>query len=141
MPASKKIKPKKLTTKVGEIMTDAHANVSFTLDEHDPNRVINWTAHAHEGEHNENDQFGMIIGEDLMHEIGTTVDYCMGIIANDGVTRLIRSANTGRHDLQLTREKYYHSDTLKMALYHQEEALDNTSIPVETKKCHKRLNT
>ena len=72
----------------------------------------------------------MIIGEDLMHGLDTKIDYGMGIIAWDGSTKPMRSVNTGRQDLYLTQEEHYHSDTLKMALNRQEEALHVTSTPV-----------
>ena len=41
----------------------------------------------------------MIIGEDLMHELDTKIDYGMGSITWDGSTKPMRSVNTGRQDL------------------------------------------
>ena len=37
----KGIKPEKWITKAGEFVTDGQADISFTLDEYDPHRVIN----------------------------------------------------------------------------------------------------
>ena len=61
--------------------------MSFTLDEYDPHRVINWTVHTYEAEHDDDDQFDVIIGEDLMHELGIKIDYHMSSITWDGTTR------------------------------------------------------
>ena len=76
----------------------------------------------------------MIIGEDLTHELGIKIYYRMGSITWDGMTRPMRSVNTDRDNLKLTREEHHQSDTLKRALNHQEEELDIISTPVETQK-------
>ena len=77
--------------------------MSFTLDEYDPHRVINWTVHAYDSENDEYDQFDMIIGENIMHELGMKIDYHMDIITGDGGTRPMRAVNIEKHNLQLTR--------------------------------------
>ena len=59
----KKSKPEKCNTKADECITDGQENISFALDEYDPYRFINCTAHDCKSEHEEDDQFDMIIGK------------------------------------------------------------------------------
>ena len=79
-PFLKKNKPEKLITKSGKFITDGQAITSFTLDECDPHRVINWTVHAYEADHNEDDQFDMIIGKNSMHKLVIKIDQHMNSI-------------------------------------------------------------
>ena len=67
----KKSKSEKWITKAGEFSTDGQAKAPFTLDEHDPRRVVDWTVRTFKAEHSDNDQIGMTIGEDLTHELVT----------------------------------------------------------------------
>ena len=88
-------KKEKWSTKAGDFITDGQANISFTLDEFDPKRVIHWKAYTYDAKKNdEQDQFDMIIGEDLMFELGLTLNYKLGCITWDGITRPMRSAFT-----------------------------------------------
>ena len=71
----------------------------FCIGKYDPHRVMNWTSHAREAAHNDDNQFDMIIGDILMHEQGMKIDYRIVSATWDGATRPIVSVKTDKDDL------------------------------------------
>ena len=120
-------------TKAGTFMTDGQARISFTMDEFDPHRVVTWDMHVYDS-NDEEDQFDMIIGEDLMRELGIKLDYKLGSITWDGLTRPMRSVHTSEKTINELREESRQSQSLKESLADQEKALDITSTPINVRK-------
>ena len=69
----------------------------------------------------------MIIGEDLMSDLGLKFDCGIGSIAWDGIARPIRQVSHAEQQSQQLPEESRHSELLKQALKDQKEALDATS--------------
>ena len=56
-------------TKAGTFLTSSKVKCTFTLPEFHDNRDINWKMYVDESE-NENSKYDMIIGRDLLSELG-----------------------------------------------------------------------
>ena len=68
----KKDKSTKWTTKAGSFNTSEKCNVTFTLPAFHEHREIHWNCYVDNSE-SENSRYDMIIGRDLMHEIGLDI--------------------------------------------------------------------
>ena len=80
----------------------------------------------------------MIIGEDLMTELGIILNYNKQSITWDGITRPMRNLNASEGTLQQVQEENRHSEALKESLRAQEVGLDITSVLINIKSAIKK---
>ena len=59
--------------KTSTSITDRQACVSFTMDEFDSHHAVKWDMYTYNS-NDEEDQFGMIIGEELIARLGIKLD-------------------------------------------------------------------
>ena len=69
-------------TKSGEFQTNMTCNVTFTLPQFHKNREICWEMHVDES-NSQHSTYDMIVGRDLMHELGFKIDFQTGRIEWD----------------------------------------------------------
>ena len=97
-------KPENCAIKVRDFTTNGQANISFVLDWINPHRVIDWIVHTCDTDDDDDtDQFDMII-EIIMSELGSKIDYKIGSITWDVITRPMRCSNMSQYKLQEWRE-------------------------------------
>ena len=73
------------TTKAGTFHTERKVNCQFTLPEFHQGKDINWTMYVAESNHKSN-YYDMIIGRDLLHELGIDLLFSKGVMVWDNAT-------------------------------------------------------
>ena len=82
----------KWTTKAGTFKTTRKANVTFLLPEFHKNRDIRWTMYVDES-NNSSSRYDMIIGRDLMEELGIDLKFSTGEIIWDNASIPMRDVS------------------------------------------------
>ena len=75
----------KWTTKAGTFETNRKVKAQFTLPEFHSGKDINWTMFVDESDHRLN-RYDMIIGRDLLHELGIDLLFSKGVMTWDSAT-------------------------------------------------------
>ena len=78
-------KSTKWTTKAGSFETKRKVKAQFTLPEFHSGKDINWTMFVDETDHRLN-RYDMIIGRDLLHELGIDLLFSTGVMTWDSAT-------------------------------------------------------
>jgi hypothetical protein len=66
-------KPSRWTTRAGTFTTKTICKIKFSLPEFFENRTIDWTVHVDDSKTDQ--QYDMIIGRDLLEELGMSLDF------------------------------------------------------------------
>lgn len=111
-------------TKAGAFTTHGKAQIEFTLDEFDPHKRIEWPCCVHDSEEDESDEFDLIIGEDLLGELGIVLDYFNKSISWDDIVRPMHPAEEDAKQMNQLQEDSQASELLKEMLADQEDKLD-----------------
>ena len=73
------------TTKAGTFETNRKVTCQFALPEFHQGKDINWTMYVDESDHRLN-SYDMIIGRDLLHELGIDLMFSKGVMIWDNAT-------------------------------------------------------
>lgn len=151
-----KVKPSTWKTKSGNFTTDKECNIKFILPAFHENRIVEWKASV-ENSPRASCRYDMIVGRDLMHEIGFDILFSKAQMIWDNATVPMRPVDdlSSERIAQLHREIYLSHDPLTTEAERIQSILDAKYSPAnldelskgcknltqnEQKQLHKLLN-
>lgn len=129
-----KEKKRQWLTKGGIFTTTSIAEVNFTLSLFDPSKEITWNFHVDETDSDSN--YDMIIGEDILNELGITLDYNTKSMAwEDKIIDMTRVINEDEFERLLQYgEAPFESEAVKQTSLRQTRILDANYKKADLKK-------
>ena len=140
-------------TKAGIFKTNKTCKVQFVLPEFDLNKIIEWKMHVDDSTAASASNYDMIIGTDLMIELGINIDFDKRVMTWEGATVPLKNRDilSNIDELNLIHEEIYESDIIKDmserhirildADYHRADLNQVTAAAVHlTPEEQKRLN-
>jgi hypothetical protein len=85
-------RPSRWTTRAGTFTTKAICKIKFSLPEFFENRTIDWTEHVDDSKTDQ--RYDMIIGRDLLEELGMSLDFGQHIVTWDNATVTMKDSST-----------------------------------------------
>ncbi len=103
--------PAKWTTNAGVFTTHEMCSIKFTLPEFFQNRTIDWKVHVDSspGPH----RYDMIIGRDLLREMGITLDFSQHAIIWDNASILMKDYGTLENKIKQAPEFHWHDEAFE----------------------------
>ena len=108
----KKLKIVKSSSKIifntpgGQLTTNSSCKLLFCLAELNPSRIIEWTCQVNDSKSATN--YDMIIGRDLLEELGINIKFSTGVIEWDEAQLPMRSPNMTQEDVFLAESTEGH---------------------------------
>ena len=132
---TKKTSTSEWKTQSGMFKTDRTCKVTFTLPTLYENREIEWKAYVTESTA-ENNRYDMIIGRDLMHEVGIDLKFSTGIIEWDNAetSMLSPTAFNSENLEQLEKESLFIHDPVTTEADRIQSILDAKYKPADLKQ-------
>jgi len=114
----------KWSTKAGVFETNKTCKVQFILPEFDQNKIIEWTMHVDDSTSNSN--YDMIIGTDLMVELGMNIEFDRQVMTWEQATVPLKNRDilSDVDMLNEIHEQIYTSDELNQMSDRQARILD-----------------
>ena len=121
-------------TQGGQFITTKRCKVHFSLPEFFDNRLIHWNFHVANTTTPAN-SYDMIIGRDIMTELGITLDFNLLVMTWDNATVLMRSADAlSTEDAYVIYNETYESDIVQEATTRLRSILDAKYEPANLDK-------
>ena len=125
------------TTKAGTFKTNCKVKCQFTLPELHEGKDISWDMYVDESDSRLN-SYDMIIGRDLLHELGIDLLFSLGVMKWDNATvpmrdpSQLRDTEIDAFEAEILKQKYSAFMILKELMLLESKKLWMSSMPQQT---------